>query len=324
MSAVGIAMDTAALPVFDRFGIWGTSVVLGVTHPSDLGAARAILDWELSATEQAASRFREGTEIFALNAAAGQGPLPVSSTMLDLVICALDAAEMTDGACDPTVADSLLALGYDRDFDSVIDSGPLGDDAVRHAPGVDGIVVDRSASSVELPAGVHLDLGATAKARTADRAAVAIATRLGCGALVDIGGDLRVAGPAPDDGWHIGVADEARSGDRDQVQEVIAIRSGGVASSSSAVRSWKRGGRSMHHVIDPASGYPAAGPWRLVTVVANSCVDANAFSTAGIVWGDDALFELPQRSLTARLVAHDGSVEHVGGWPRPINQRGAE
>ncbi len=314
-----------AEPGIDRFAIWGTSAVLGVTHPDALDAARAILDERLSVTEQAASRFRPGTEILALNERSGEGPIVVSAALFDLVIHAIAAAEMTDGACDPTVADSLLALGYDRDFDE-LDSvtAPLSDTAhVAPAPGVAGIVVDPLSSTVDLPLGVHLDLGATAKARTADLAATAISEQLGVGALVDLGGDLRIAGEPPQGGWHIGIADEARTGDIDEVHEVFMMSGGAVASSSNAVRHWRRGDSELHHVIDPATGWPAEAVFRLATVAAPTCVEANALSTAALVWGEDALFELPQRSMAARLVRVDGSVERVGGWPEPIKENAA-
>ena len=307
-----------AAPAFDRFAIWGTSAVLGVTQPEHLRAARMLLDAELALVEQAASRFRAGTEILALNDAAGSGPVVVSPVLLDLVTCALTADAMTDGACDPTVGDALISMGYDRDFDAIHDVDPA--IVARPAPGTSGIVVDRTASTVDLPEGVHLDLGATAKARAADRAAESIATALGCGVLVDLGGDLRTAGSPPSAGWQIGITTEARSGSTAAVDEVIAVTAGAIASSSTAVRTWRRGDEVAHHVIDPASGRPADRVWSMVTVAASTCVLANTLSTASLVWGEDALFELPQRSMAARLVRPDGSVERVGGWPEPIEQ----
>ena len=60
----------------------------------------------------------------------------------------------------------------------------------------------------------------------------------------------------------------------------------------------------------------------MVTISAGTCVEANAFSTAAIVWGEDALFEIPQRSLVARLVRHDGTIERLGGWPLPETEGG--
>jgi FAD:protein FMN transferase len=301
-------------PIFETFSIWSTSVVFGVTNPAVLSDARALLDAVLADVEQAASRFRPGTEIEALNASAGTGPLGVSPTMVDLVSHALWAAETTGGACDPTIADSLVALGYDRDIDELgLDSEHA---TVHPSPGVAGIELDLESRTLSLPRGTHLDLGATAKARAADIAAERIAELFGVGALVDIGGDLRVAGVTPQGGWRIGVTTSARDASS-PVDEVVCIDQGGIASSSSVVRTWSAGGERHHHIIDPATGRSAESPFSLVTVVAPTCVEANAYSTAAMVWGDNALFELPQRSLVARVVRLDGTVERLGGWPEP-------
>jgi FAD:protein FMN transferase len=301
-------------PVFETFSIWSTSVVLGVTNPDVLTDARAILDAVLADVEQAASRFRPGTEIESLNAAAGTGPISVSPMMVDLVSHALWAAEMTGGACDPTIADSLVALGYDRDIDELGVDGEQKE--VHRAPGIAGIELDLESRTLSLPQGTHLDLGATAKARAADLAAERIAEQFGVGALVDIGGDLRVAGATPQGGWRIGVTSSARDASS-PIDEVVCIDQGGMASSSSVVRTWSAGGERHHHIIDPATGRSAESPFSLVTVAAPTCVEANAYSTAAMVWGDDALFELPQRSLVARIVRLDGTVERLGGWPEP-------
>lgn len=313
--------STAHECALDRFEIWSTSAVLGVTDASQLGAARELLDASLQTTQQAASRFHDGSEISSLNAAAGMGPIPVSPALFDLIDVALAAARATNGACDPTVADAVIAQGYDDDFDQLPDDR----DVPRRVkvPGTSGIILDAAAPTVSLPLEVHLDLGATAKAHTADLAAIAIAEKLGCGVLVDLGGDLRIAGPAPSDGWRIGITEHARSLQPVAVAETVSVTAGGLASSSSTVRTWRAGGMSRHHVIDPATGESATTPWRLVSVAAATAVHANALSTAALVWGDEALFELPQRNIAARLVRHDGTVERVGGWPEPDTEEHA-
>jgi thiamine biosynthesis lipoprotein len=318
MSLAPGAIQHSRSPSFDRFSIWGTSAVLGVTDAAVLAEARAILDTVLALSDHAASRFHPGTEILALNDAAGQGPMRVSATMIDLVAAAIDAARSTGGACDPTVADRLVVLGYDRDFDAGLDDGVTIPAGIAPAPGIEGIVIDHKASTIALPAGVHLDLGATAKARTADIAAEQIATDLDVGCLVDLGGDLRIAGPPPAEGWQIGITREARTGRRDEVDEVIAVTGGGIASSSSGVRRWQRGATPLHHLIDPATGWPVAEPLAMVTVAAPTCLAANALSTASMVWGERCLFELPQRSVAARVLRDDGTIERIGGWPSPV------
>jgi thiamine biosynthesis lipoprotein len=306
-------------PAFHRSRRWGTAVALGVTRAADLPAARAQLEQELDAMDDLANRFRPDSEISRLNHAGGHGPQPVSPALAELVATACWAAEVTDGAVDPTVGQALLDLGYDRDF-ALVAAGPDTPDAPgatpAPVPGWRRVAVDAGRGTVTLPAGTRLDLGATAKAVCADRAARRVAGELGTGVLVDLGGDLAVAGDPPPGGWSVVVREEAGGGRLDGPC-VIAVHDGGLASSGTTVRSWSRRGTRVHHIVDPATGWPAEPVWRTVTVAAATCLAANAVSTAAVVWGEDAPFEVAQRGLPGRLVHRDGTVVCVGGWPEP-------
>jgi thiamine biosynthesis lipoprotein len=161
---------------------------------------------------------------------------------------------------------------------------------------------------------VELDLGATAKALIADRAAAAAALVSGAGVLVSIGGDIAVSGKAPSGGWTVGIADDHTT-PFDEVVCRIALATGGVASSGIRVRHWTTRAGELHHILDPRTGRPAPGPWATASVAAASCVDANTASTAAIVLGDAAPAWLADRRLPARLSRIDGEVVAVGGWP---------
>jgi thiamine biosynthesis lipoprotein len=161
---------------------------------------------------------------------------------------------------------------------------------------------------------VRLDLGSSAKALLADRSAARIARQLDTGTLVSIGGDVAVAGAAPVEGWPIGIAlDSSTPGD--EVDQVVAIRHGGLASSSTAVRTWMVGAEKVHHIVDPSTGYSSVPYWTLVSASGASCVDANALTTAAVVWGEQALERLPSFAQAVRLVRRDGEVFTLGGWP---------
>jgi thiamine biosynthesis lipoprotein ApbE len=282
-----------------------------VTDPSVVVAAAHVLDGVLDRVEVAASRFRADSEVSRLHRLSDGGPHPVSPDLCELLGVALGAAAATDGAVDPTVGDALCRLGYDRDFPDVA-AGVDGDLPVpAPVPGWRTVVLDPDASTVSLPPGTLLDLGATAKAWAADRAATAIADGLGCGVLVSLGGDLAVRG-APAGGFAVGVADIC--GDPD-APTAVSVMSGGLATSGIGNRRWLLGTAPVHHVVDPSTGLPVASPWRTVTVAAASCVDANTASTASLVLGGVAPDWLDRHDLPARLVAHDGTVVTVAGWP---------
>jgi thiamine biosynthesis lipoprotein ApbE len=95
----------------------------------------------------------------------------------------------------------------------------------------------------------------------------------------------------------------------------VALRGGGLATSSTTVRSWPAGGTSVHHIVDPATGRPACSRWRTVSVAAGTCVDANTASTAAIIRDDRAPQWLAGLALPARLVGTDGKVVRTAGWP---------
>ena len=161
---------------------------------------------------------------------------------------------------------------------------------------------------------MQLDLGATAKAWCADRAAEDAAAATGAGILVGLGGDFALAGPAPAGGWVIRIADRHDDAP-DPRAPMVAVASGGLATSGTASRRWWRGDRLLHHIVDPATGLPADGGWRTVSVAGATCVDANVASTAAIILGLGAPAWLESRGLAARLVADDGTIVTTGGWP---------
>jgi thiamine biosynthesis lipoprotein len=181
-------------------------------------------------------------------------------------------------------------------------------------PGWHRVLFDPAQRLVVLPRGVCLDLGATAKALAADRAARRIHIATGCGTLVNLGGDLRAAGPAPSGGWQVALGDDHTQAVA-RPDATVALRGGGLASSGTTRRRWRHAGRTVHHIVDPRTGDLPEPRWRTVTVVAESTVDANAASTAAIVLGAAAPGWLEQRQLPARLVGVRGDVVTTPGWP---------
>ena len=168
----------------------GTLVQLVVTDPAALPEARRLLENDLAAVDAACSRFRADSEIRSL---AG-GRQHVSPLLAEAIGVALRAARLTDGDVDPTIGAAMSAAGYDRDFDQIDPNGPPLASPSGQVPGWREVRLD--GRSLILPAGVQLDLGATAKAWAADRSAARIASQAGCGVLVSLGGDIAVAGPA--------------------------------------------------------------------------------------------------------------------------------
>lgn len=305
-------MTTHGAPTRASFAALGTTAVLLVTDPAALGAARELLAAELSRVDQACSRFRQDSELSRVNAAKGTA-ISVGAVFGDALDVALCVADATGGAVDPTIGASLKALGYDRSFLVTPREDPRPVAPLPPRADWRAVAWDPVTRRVRVPVGVSLDLGATAKALAADRAASTAAQATGCGILVNLGGDIAVAGQPPARGWCVTLADDHRA--LSDAGPTVTIRGGGLATSGTAVRAWRRAGRAVHHIVDPVTGDTAAPVWRTVSVVAATCVEANAAATAAVVLGERALRFLGDRGLAARLVGTDGRVTRVCGWP---------
>jgi len=289
----------------------GTTARLVMWPPGPEDAACGAVDRVLDELDRQVSRFRPDSELALAERDPGV-PTILSPGAADALTLALAAAYVSDGRVDPTVGAALCHLGYDRDFAQIDPRGPRA--PAGPAPG--WRTVRLSGRVLRPTPGVRLDLGATAKGLGADRAAVAALRAAGGhgGVLVDLGGDIAVAGSPPRFGWPIGVSEDPDA-DVGAASQVVRLMRGGIATSSVLHRRWTNGRRTLHHIIDPATGAPVDGPWRTATVVARTCVEANTASTAAIVAGEDAESWLSSRDLAARLVDRAGRVRLVGGWP---------
>ncbi len=301
-----------AVAVAERDAL-GTSARVVVWPPASLRVACAVVDDVLADLDRQASRFRADSELSWLNNAGG-GVFMLSDGLAEAVGVALDAARWTGGWTDPTVGEALICLGYDRDFAAIDHQRTEAPAPAAPAPGWREVRLD--GPLLRIPAGVRLDLGATAKGVGSDRAvrAVMAATGRTGGVLVSLGGDIAVAGTPPRDGWPVTVAEQPDEADSPGSQ-LVRLTGGAVATSSVTCRRWRRGATTLHHIVDPRTGRPAGGPWRTASVAGATCADANAAATAVIVAGRRAARWLTAQGLAARLVGHGGEVRCFGGWP---------
>lgn len=297
------------------FDLWGGRATVLVADPSALKAAVDATREVIADVDEACSAYRDDSALSRVNARAGV-PVSAPPTLLAALTVALDAAARTGGLVDPlvgrlTLPDRPAVAGWSVTTVPVV--------APRATGGWRDVVVDPGMGTVRIPAGTALDLGATAKAWAADRcAAAAAAATGGSGVLVSLAGDLATAGSTPAEGWLVRVTDDHRSDPSTIGRPGVTVRldEGGLATSSITVRRRRStAGRTVAHVVDPRSGLPVESCWRTATVAAGSCAEANLASTAAIVLGDQAPGWLAERDLPARLVARDGHVMTVGGWP---------
>ena len=294
-----------------RFEALGCTVHVGVEDADELATARALTEQVLRDVDEVASRFRPDSDLSRVNAHPGTW-VEVDPLLVSAVSVACSAAADTDGLVHPLLGRPLVELGYDRDFASLVElpTGGVLETAAPSPTSWQQIDLD-PAGALRIPAGTALDLGATGKAWCADLAATACREHLDHGAVISVGGDLTTVGGAS---WLVDVSEEPGGPCAQQVE----LRGGALATSSTRVRRWTRGGHHRHHLLDPRTGEPADVVWRTVSVAAPTCTGANTASTAAIVLGRDAVGWLATRTipgLAARLVDTDGAVTTVGPWP---------
>ncbi|HEX6779936.1 MAG TPA: FAD:protein FMN transferase, partial [Ktedonobacterales bacterium] len=226
----------------------------------------------------------------------------------------------------------LVALGYDRSFDTLPHSLPPASMMVVGGGAWRGIKIDRGKRLVTLPEGAgarvreacesagtqfpqapaaegaQLDFGGIAKGMAVDAALDLLREQGVTAALVNAGGDLGVIGQPPLlDHWPI----QAPIGD------VVALRGGAMATSGIGRRQWMQGGQRRHHLIDPRTGASAqSGLWS-VTVAADRCMQAEVAAKAALILGPEAgITFLQQHRLSGLLIREDGTCSATGAWPQ--------
>lgn len=267
------------------FEAMGCEVVVAGATDSELARARELFEQR----EALFSRFRPESELSRVNSIGGAQL--VSPLFARMVETALWANRISGGLVDPTLGAAIEAAGYDSDFtDLEPDPLPPGE------PGPRGLeAVSLFGRVLVLRGGVRLELNGVVKA-----AAVDDALRLLAGeGFVSAGGDLATRG----------VVDVALPRGA-----TVRLVSGGLATSGRTRRRWLRGGEEQHHLLDPATGRPAGGPWEEVTVCGTTCLTADVAAKAAYLRGGDGPRWLDERGLPGRFVREDGVVHENLSW----------
>lgn len=288
-------MNAVAAPLLrHRFHAMGTEIEL-LVEADEATAALAAAEEEFHRLEALLSRFRAHSELSRLNS---NGTLAAGPDLLRVVELALAAKERTGGRFDTTVHEALVAAGYDRSFELVpaVDAAPALR-PVRHDAGVrvlNGVI--------RLHRGTRLDLGGIGKGYACDRAAEILATAGPC--LVNAGGDIATRAGV----WTVSV---------ETATEPLTLElSGGnaLATSGRDLRRWRRGGRELHHLIDPATALPSSSDLLRVTAVAHDAIDAEVTAKALFLAGaESAREEADCLGIPALLVTQDGRTILAGG-----------
>jgi FAD:protein FMN transferase len=273
-----------------RFEAMGCTIEVGGADARSLAAIKALF----RRYDFVFSRFRPDSELNLVNRAGGR-PVRVSSLFARALEIALRGAAETEGLVEPTLGGALEAAGYDRDFDE------LGPDPSPPLPAALGSwhSIRAHGSFLRVPAGVRLDLNGVVKALAADDS-LALLTGPG---FVSAGGDVAARG-----GLTVGLP----------AGGTVTLVQGGLATSGSSQRTWIRGGRQMHHLIDPRTGRPADSSWEQATVCGATCLAADLAAKAALLMGSRGPAWLDARGLPGRFLTADRTVHLNVAWRRSL------
>ncbi|MCB1029178.1 MAG: FAD:protein FMN transferase [Microthrixaceae bacterium] len=279
------------------------SAVVVQTHDAPPDAGR-VAQHRLVELEALWSRFAEGSDLDRLNRAGGE-PVTVSRATITLLRTMAEGAEVSEHRYDPTILPALLDAGYRASVDDPERVTELPPGHHRSGVGLADMEVDNEHRTATLPAGVAIDPGGIGKGLAADLVAELLVSKGAAGALVSIGGDVAMAGEAPRPaGWVIEVEDPHEPS---RAVARMAVRAGGVATSSTLSRRWQGRSGSTHHVIDPTTGAPSTTDLATVTVVASRAWLAEVHATGALLGGSGDVSAYADRHRLNLL-----AIDHAG------------
>ena len=278
-----IAMDTA---------------MLITTYGERSPAAAYACEDTIRDLEAKLSRTDPDSEVSRLNASAGE-PVEVGEDLGVLLELARYYHGSTGGAFNIAIAPVVSAWGFTGDSFRVPSQAELDGllELAQDGPGYNGSLSHGGADRYSLAPGQAIDLGGIAKGYAADKIVKVLQEHDVPRANINLGGNVLAYGGRPDGTpWRVGIQDPARVGEQNAFAGVLALTDSFAVTSGGYQRYFEQGGKTYHHIIDPATGYPADSGLTSVTVVAGlgegdgsgfPGTMCDAYSTALFIMGEE-------------------------------------
>lgn len=285
---VFFAMDT-----YMTFTAYGTDA-----EPAILAAEDKIRE-----LEELWSVTDKNSDVYAVNHSSGQ-TVTVDWKTAELLSYALDMAEETNGALEPTIYPVLTAWGFTTGENRVPAETELAE--LLEKVGYDKVELNND--QIQMEPGGMIDLGAVGKGYAGDEAAQILRERGITAALLDIGGNIQAIGTKPDGSdWRVGLKDPFSGG----VLGIIQVSDVAVVTSGNYERFFiGEDGKVYGHIIDPATGHPVENGIASVSVIASEGKLCDALSTALFVMGLENAQDYwrQRRNFEMILIMEDGDI----------------
>lgn len=293
-----VTKETVALDTVISISVYGTDDATVVD-----GCFEQIRLWE-----ERLSRTVEGSDVWRLNHAAGE-PIAVSAETAALIKTALRYSQLSNGAFDITVAPIVDCW----DFKNETAIPPSSSVISAKLPLVDYRGVTVSGTQVQLAsADAAVDLGGIAKGYIADQVAAYLREQEVESALINLGGNVYAVGDRNGQSWRVGIRDPKN---KDGLAAVVQVKNRSVVTSGTYERGFTHEGRWYHHLLDPATGFPAQTGLASVTVVSENSAEGDALATACFVLGKEKGLELIESlpGVEALFIEEDGTLTATEG-----------
>jgi len=290
-----------------------TLVAINVVSDSDEKADKAMDSafGEIENLDRMLNFFSARSELSMINKNAGLSPVRISAETLDIIENAINASKETGGAFDPTIGPEISLWDFSAkkmpDDESIKKKLRL----VNYKK----IMIDRERSTAYLKdKGMLIDLGGIAKGYASDKAVVELKKNGITSGLVSVAGDIKAFGLKPDGKpWRVGIQNPRSTGDHDEIMATIELNDMAISTSGDYKRFFMMDGKRYHHILDPATGYPAGG-CRSVSIMAKDEVNTDSFSTGIFVLGPKKGMEvLKQMGFEGVIVDKNGGIYTTPG-----------
>ncbi len=261
-----------------------TDLVLGTVCSIRIfdGGSKAALDAafeRLRHIEASMSANKDGTVVAAINAAAGKAPVPAPEDVRYVIGKALWYASLSTGAFDPTIGPIVKLWNIGMEGERIPSQAEI--DAALPLVGFSALRLDDTAGTVSLArAGMLMDLGAIAKGYAADEVGRVLLEKRVKGAVIDLGGNVKVVGKKPDGSkWRVGVQNPFDA--RGTHFGIATLEGGSTVVTSGVYERYFIGqdGVHYHHILDTKTGKPVRNALISVTIISSSSIDADGLST---------------------------------------------